>query len=320
MYTGAAITQPDPASRHLELATLPLLPEEDSYVVAVRAAAACRDELGWELIDPQFFTERRQRVPGPEGAGVVLSAPPNATFKAGDEIMWSLDAWAAGSMREYTTVPVSAAARRPNLSWAEAAAVPLSAQTAWQGLFEQGGLRPVFDGNANKGKRVLVTGASGSVGSWALRLGAAAGAYMIGVGSGQRADEMRSAGAAEVVDYSRGGVAEWAQKNQVDLVLDCAGRDHEALWTAVKDGGTFLSIVSEHDPAATQPSGKKATAKWYLVRTRGPELARVADLIDERGWRPAIDSVHPFAKFQDAYDRVDGAAAGKVIVTVSEDP
>lgn len=74
------------------------------------------------------------------------------------------------------------------------------------------------------------------------------------------------------------------------------------------------------DPAATQPSGKKATAKWYLVRTRGPELARVADLIDERGWRPAIDSVHPFAKFQDAYDRVDGAAAGKVIVTVSEDP
>lgn len=73
------------------------------------------------------------------------------------------------------------------------------------------------------------------------------------------------------------------------------------------------------DPVETQPKGKQATAKWYLVRTRGPELARIADLVDERGWRPAIDSVHAFDGFQAAYGRVDGAAAGKVVVTVSED-
>ncbi len=73
------------------------------------------------------------------------------------------------------------------------------------------------------------------------------------------------------------------------------------------------------DPAGTKPKDKQATGKWYLVRTRAPELARIADLVDERGWRPVIDSVHAFDGFQAAYDRVEGAAAGKVIITVSED-
>ncbi|CAK9784834.1 NAD(P)-binding protein [Cutaneotrichosporon oleaginosum] len=317
-HDGLALIQPDAAKRHLEMANLPLLPAaEDAYVVAVRASAACRGELGWENADPHLFTHRPQRVPGPEGAGVVVTAPAGAEFQAGDEIMWALDAWASGSMREYTAVPVGAAARRPKVSWAEAAAIPLSAETAWQGLFEQGGLKAVFDGQANAGKRVLVTGASGSVGLWALRFGSAAGAYMVGVGSGARAGEMRANGAAEVVDYTTTSVGEWARPGQIDLVLDCSGIDQVGAWAALRDGGTFLSVVT--DPVETQPEGKKATAQWYLVRTRVPELAQIADLVDERGWLPAIDSVHEFNAFQAAYDRVDGVATGKVVVSISAD-
>ncbi len=243
-HTGPAVTQPDPTKRQLALADLPLLPPtEDSYIVQVRTGGACRGELGWELHDPHLFTHRPQRVPGPDGAGVVISAPAGAPFKQGDEIMFALDAWESGTMRKFTSVPVTSAARRPKLPWTEAAAIPLSAETAWQGLFEHGGLKASFDGQANKGTKVLVTGASGSVGLWILRLGSASGAHMVGVGSGARAGEMKANGAAEIIDYKTTSVPEWAKGGQVDLIIDCSGKDQADMWSALKDGGLFLSVA-----------------------------------------------------------------------------
>lgn len=248
--TSRAVIQPDPTSHLLEAATLPVpTPGADDYVVHVRGTSPCLGELTWEVAFPSLFTNRLHRVPGTEGAGVVVASPSNGAFNVGDEIIFRLDAWLSGTLREYTLIPTANAARKPDsLSWTEASATPLSSLTGWQGIFEHGVLDPAGISDdaarkANAGKRVLVTGASGSVGMWALRFGAAAGAQMIGVGSGNKADEMLAAGAKEVVDYKVQSVDQWAAAgNVVDQVLDCTGKDLGKVWAALKDGGRFLSV------------------------------------------------------------------------------
>ncbi|CAK9785622.1 alcohol dehydrogenase zinc-binding domain-containing protein [Cutaneotrichosporon oleaginosum] len=326
-YTAPAraVIQPDPATSALVATTLPLpAPSADDYIIAVRGTSPCLGELTWELAFPTLFTHRTHRVPGTEGAGVVLASPAGAAFAPGDAVMFRLDAWLSGTLREVTLVPAANVARKPqSLGWSEASATPLSSLTAWQGLFEHG----VLDaegiegkgGKGNDGKKVLVTGASGSVGMWALRFGTAAGATMVALGSGAKGDEMRAAGAAEVIDYRTQRVDEWAKTNAVDQVLDCTGKDTGAVWAALKPGGRFLSVCV--DPTQTQPQDKHVqVAKWFLVSPRGSDLARIADLIDAHGWRPIIDSVVPFDEFQAAYDKVDGGkAAGKVVITVAEE-
>ncbi|BEI81846.1 hypothetical protein CcaverHIS002_0210060 [Cutaneotrichosporon cavernicola] len=317
-----AVIQPDPAKSLLQATSLTLpSPGVDDYLIAMRGTAPCLGELTWESAYPEMFSKRIHRVPGTEGAGVVLATPANGQFKVGDAVMFRLDAWLSGTLRDYTLVPAANVARKPtSLSWTEASATPLSSLTAWQGLFEHGVLDASSIGEAkDKGKKVLVTGASGSVGMWALRFGHAAGATMVALGSGAKAADMKAAGAAEVIDYRTQSVDDWAKNNSVDQVLDCTGKDTAKVWSALKDGGRFLSMCT--DPSQSKPEGKTAeVAKWYLVQPRGSDLARIADLIDANGWRPIIDSVVPFESFQAAYDKVDGGkAAGKVVITVSDE-
>lgn len=247
--TSRAVVQPDPSSSHLEATTLPVPSHgADNYLIQVKGTSPCPGELTWEKAFPGLYADRVHRVPGTEGAGVVVSAPPEAPLKAGDEVWWRVNAWLNGSLREYSAIPTECVARKAKtLNWIEASATPLSALTGWQGVFEQGVLDPsgitheaVRKENAKK--RVMVTGASGSVGNWAVRFGAAAGGHMVAVGSGAKADEMRAAGAKEVVDYKAGGVEAWAKENTVDQVFDCTGRDTGAAWGALKDGGAFLSV------------------------------------------------------------------------------
>ncbi len=243
-----AVIQPDPAKSHLEATTLTLpAPAADEYVIQMRGTSPCLNELTWEINFPAVFGNRVHRVPGTEGAGVVLAAPQGGAFKPGDAVMFRLDATLSGTLRDYTLVPAANVAKKPAcLSWTEASATPLSSLTAWQGIFEHGVLDPAAiagDKSANKGKKVLVTGASGSVGLWALRFGSAAGAHMVGLGSGAKAQEMKDAGAAEVIDYRTQSVDEWAKSNSVDQVFDCTGKDTAKVWTALKDGGRFLSVA-----------------------------------------------------------------------------
>lgn len=247
--SSRAFIQLDPSSTKIEATTLPV-PDAgtDTYLIHVRGTSPCPGELTWEKAFPSLFSARTHRVPGTEGAGVIVASPPEAPLKAGDEVWWRVQAWLHGSLREYTAIPTECVSlKAKTLNWTEASATPLSALTGWQGVFDQGVLDPAGINDAavrevNASKRVMVTGASGSVGNWAVRFGAAAGGYMVAVGSGAKADEMRDAGAKEVVDYKGDGVAAWAKENKVDQVLDCTGRDTEKAWGALEDGGAFLSV------------------------------------------------------------------------------
>ena len=329
-----AVIQPDVNSTGLEESMIPTpVAKGTDYLVKVNATAPCPRERNWPALYPDLFPASALRVPGTEGAGVIITTPAEGKFHVGNDVFYRTDAWLPGSMAEYIVVPEENLARKPaSLSWTEAAATPLSSLTAWQGLFEHGTLDPAalsyspdpaaLDHNSKM--RVLVTGAAGAVGTWALTFASAAGAgAVVAVCSGGKAAAARAAGATEVVDYTSTSVDKWVAEDPhraVDLILDCVGADLDKYWSAIKPGGAFLSMVA--DPTAAKPEGMDKTlaaSKWYLVQPRGSDLSNIGALIDRKGWKPLIDSVVPFAQFAQAFDKVDsGRTKGKVVITVPE--
>ncbi|TXT13766.1 hypothetical protein VHUM_01133 [Vanrija humicola] len=323
--TIKAVLQPDPAANKLELTRL-AAPEYDpngsSALIRVHAASPCKGELGWEVNFPSLFPEGRPlRVPGTEGAGTVEAAPAGSGLSAGDDVFFRIHATIPGALRELTLVPVSMVAKKPaGLSWTDAAATPLSSLTAYQGVFTQAPDSAVAAKAKahNATQSVLITGAAGGVGSWAVKLAAAAGVgRIVGVSSASKAATVKGYGATEVAAYNDGGVEKWvAAAAPVDLILDAAGSDLDKLWPALKDNGTFLSVCV--DPNATKPADKKvAKATWFLVEPSGKDLTEIARLMDLHAWTPLVDSVVPFEEVQAAYDKTDGGRTnGKVVVTV----
>ncbi|PTB66783.1 NAD(P)-binding protein [Trichoderma citrinoviride] len=330
--TIRAVYQIDPKLTTLKLTETPLPKPtgENEHLIKIKATAPCLGELGWEINYPSLFPPDRERVPGTEAAGVVATAPPSSPFQPGDEVYFRLHARYPGCLREYTIAHTEELALKPKtLDWAEAAATPLSTLTAWQGLFTQGildkrGIRGDADARAHNSRlRVLITGAGGSVGTWAVQFAAAAGAgSVVAQVSGANIEAANKAGATEVIDYKKRSVEEWAKEDpsrEVDLVLDCLGGPTlGSCWAAVKDGGVLLSIVGSPEEAKPEAVNKTlAKATWFLMDCKGDDLREIADFIDERGLKPQIDSVVEFEDFQAAYDKVEqGKAKGKVVIKV----
>ncbi|KAL7792045.1 NAD(P)-binding protein [Trichoderma ceciliae] len=330
--TIKAVYQQDPKLTTLKLLQTPIPkpagPED--HLIKIKATAPCLGELGWEVNYPTIFPPNRERVPGTEGAGIVATSPPASPFKPGDEVYFRLHAKFPGCLREYTIVHTEELALKPKtLDWVEATATPLSTLTAWQGVFTQGtlnkhGIRGDADARAHNSKlRVLITGAGGSVGTWAVHFAAAAGAgSVVAQCSGANIEAAKKAGATEIIDYKKQSVADWAQEDasrEVDLVLDCLGGETLAsCWRAVKENGVLLSVVGGPDEVKPE-SVKKNLAKstWYLMDCKGDDLKEIADFIDARGLKPQIDSVVEFEEFQAAYDKVEQKRAkGKVVIKI----
>ncbi|KAM4062097.1 zinc-binding dehydrogenase [Hirsutella rhossiliensis] len=339
--TVRAVIQPDPETDALILTetALPRPKEGDSeeHLVQIKATSPCLGELTWERYFPDTFTAERERVPGTEGAGVVVTAPFGSPFKPGDEVYFRNEANRRGCLSDYTLVQKSALALKPSAQgWVEAAATPLSALTAYQGLFEHGLLDPramaTQGGDARareaNGKiRLLITAASGNVGSWAVQLAAAAGAGAIVAVSGpSKADDVRKAGATDIIDYTKQSIASWAaaqdpSSTHCDMALDCAGGDSLAgCWAAIRDGGVLLSVCGSPEslrPASVAKSKKLAKATWFLVRPRGSDLAEITKLVDAGIGRPRVDSAVEFDDFQQAFDKTETRHAnGKVVIKV----
>ncbi|KAI9158982.1 NAD(P)-binding protein [Paramyrothecium foliicola] len=335
--TIRAINQLDPKSTTLTMLNKPLPTPKDpeDHLIRVMAASPCLGELYWEVRFPQLFDPNRERVPGTECAGVIAALPDDgpSEFKVGDEVYFRLAVGRTGTMREYTFAKPAEMARKPaSLSWTDAAATPLSSLTAWQGLFNHGILdkRAVADSDsdalaANSKLRVLITGASGGVGSWSVQFASAAGAGTIaGLCSASQVSSVRGLGATETIDYTTQSLSAWVAEDRTarefDLVIDnVGGATLAACWDAMKDGGVLLSIVG--NPEASKPesaSGKTlAKAAWYLVEPSGADLSDISRLIDLGKCRPNIDSVYEFEDFAKAFEKVEsGKPKGKVVVRI----
>ncbi|KAL6816352.1 NAD(P)-binding protein [Trichoderma camerunense] len=330
--TIRAIYQIDPKLTTLELRKTPLPKPAgpDDHLIKIKATAPCLGELGWEVNYPSLFPPNRERVPGTEAAGIVATSPESSPFKPGDEVYFRLHARFPGCLREYTIVHTEELALKPkSLDWIEATATPLSTLTAWQGVFTQGtlnkhGIRGDADARAYNSKlRVLITGAGGSVGTWAVQFAAAAGAgSVVAQCSGANIEAAKKAGATEIIDYKKQSIDEWAKEDpsrEVDLILDClGGQTLASCWSAVKENGVLLSVVGGPDELKPESVTKKlAKSTWFLMDCKGEDLKEIADFIDARGLKPQIDSVVEFEEFQAAYDKVEQKKAkGKVVIKV----
>jgi NADPH:quinone reductase-like Zn-dependent oxidoreductase len=308
----AAYLETNSGAGSLALGEIPApKPAAGEVLVKVYATAVTPTELDWA---PTFNTSDGKARPFPivlshEFSGVIASLGPNVIgFNVGDEVYGVNDWYTNGAQAEFCVVSADAIARKPrSLNFAEAAVVPISALTAWQGLFERGQLE--------RSQRVLIHGGAGGVGTFAVQLGRWRGAYVIATASADNLDFVRALGADQVIDYRKTRFEDVIC--DVDLVFDCVGGETlKRSWSVLKPSGKVITIVS---PGET-PDQRTRDA-FMLVRADGSQLSRLGDMIDAGGLRVFLDSVYPLDSAREAFARAQkGGTRAKIALSVFEDP
>lgn len=327
-----AVLQPDIQTTDLVLTMLPIQEAKegtDEHLIKVHATAPCAGELLWAKNFPAMTQPGKIGVPCYDLSGVVVTAPADSPFQPGAEVYTRTPAGRTGNAREYTIALTSELALKPrNLSWEESASVPLSAFTAYQALFEHGGLKLGWKDDADKSenvkKRILITAAAGGVGVWVVQLARAAGVKdIIAVVGPDNVDFVKSLGATEVINYKQQSLGAWAAAGnpKVDLIVDMLGKQTLAdAWTAVKDGGILLSINEPPENRKPKESAPKdVTNRFFIMEPKGWQLKDVAELLEKREARAVVDSVWKLEEFREAFTKVEsGHARGKVIIVVQQ--
>lgn len=301
------------------------VPEVGDHDVLVRVRAAGVDPGVWHLMTGLPYVVRlwcglrrpRNRVPGMDLAGVVEAVGRDVTrFVPGDEVFGT----GTGTYAEYAVAPAAKLASKPrSLTFEQAAAVPISGQTALAAVRDSGKVGP--------GQRVLVLGAGGGVGSYAVQLAKAAGGHVTGVCSTTKLDLVRSIGADDVIDYTDEDFAD--RGPQFDVIIDTAGnRSLSHLRRALRPHGTLVLV-----------GGEASRGKWLrgfdrqlralllspfvgqtlvpLVSKESSEnLEALSELVDAGSVRPLVDTAYPLAKTATAIRGIEGGhARGKLVIT-----
>ena len=293
--------------------------------VLVQVMAAGLDRGTWHLMAGRPYLMRvmgfgfrrpKSAVPGIDVAGIVVAVGSSVTrFEVGDEVFGI----SRGAYAEYAAALEHKLALKPRgLTFEQAAVVPVSAMTALQGLTDVGHLEP--------GQRVLVIGASGGVGSYAVQIAKAMGAVVTGVASTAKLDLVRSLGADHVVDYTREDYADGTQ--QYDLVLDIGGNPPlSRLRRALAPGGTAVIVGGEQGGNVTGGFGRSLRAPLLSLfvtqrlamlanKERGSDLERLTPMLEAGTVRPSIDRTYPLAQVRAAMRHlVAGQVRGKVAIT-----
>ncbi|MFI9237155.1 NADP-dependent oxidoreductase [Streptomyces sp. NPDC053079] len=242
-------------------------------------------------------------------SGVVEEAGPGARFKPGDEVFgMPFFPRAATGYAEYVAVPSRQVARKPaTLDHVQAAAVPLAALTAWQGLVDAAGI--------GEGQRVLIHRAAGGVGHFAVQVAKARGAHVIAMASAPKHDFVRSLGADEVIDYRTTDYTEAVK--DVDVVFDSSSEGVRAL-TVLRPGGTLVSIMEHwNQELAAQVEAAGRRFAGISVEPDYASLEAIAALVDAGRIRPHVARTFPLAEAAKAHELVgSGRVQGKVVLTV----
>jgi NADPH:quinone reductase-like Zn-dependent oxidoreductase len=246
-------------------------PAAGEVLVQVHAAGITFAELGWDETWMRDGVDRTPVIPSHEVSGVVSELGPGVCGVAvGDEVYGLIRFDRDGAAAEYVAVPADDVAARPRtVTHVEAAAVPLAALTAWQGLVDRAGL--------TRGDRVLVHGAAGGVGSYAVQIAALAGADVTATAFAKDADFVRGLGATRVVDPDR---EDFDARPQVyDVVFDTVGGTTlDRSFQVVRRGGRLVTLQSP--PSQDQASRYGITATFFIVSPDRPALDTLARLVD----------------------------------------
>jgi NADPH:quinone reductase-like Zn-dependent oxidoreductase len=286
----------------------PHLPN-DSVMIEVHAAAI--NQIDWIIMAGHMQPMLPYELPwtvGYDVSGVVVEVGSDASgIAVGDEVFARAGGMQAGTMAEYAALKATDLAVKPgNITHVEAAGVPLAGLTAWQALFEKGGL--------TEGQRVLIHAGSGGVGTLAIQFAKNAGAWVATTASAANRGLVERLGADQFVDYKTERFEEAVEP--YDLVFDMMGGDTlERSFDAVKRGGTIVSIKGE------APEGLAAERDVafhpFFMEPSGEQLSEIADLITGGVVEPILDNTYPLDKVAEAYRYAQsGGPNGKVAIAI----
>jgi NADPH:quinone reductase-like Zn-dependent oxidoreductase len=286
-------------------------PAAGEALIRVHAAAITRGELDWEATwHDNAGQPRVPSIPSHEVSGVIEQVPQGFTdLKVGDEVFALIDFNHDGAAAEYASVAAQALALKPrSLDHVHAAAIPLSALTAWQALFDHGRI--------TGGMRVLVVGGGGAVGLFAVQIARWAGAKVAATASAENADFVRGLGAETIIDSGTERIEEVA--DDFDIVLDTVGGEMlTRASAAVREGGALITVAGL--PAPRPRHATRAHPFFFVVKPDSLELARIAELADAGGLRPLVAEVYPLAETRAAYQRIArGRVRGKVVIKLAD--
>lgn len=299
-------------------------PKDDEVLVKVYAVSLNAADLHLLRADPSLIRlssgllKPKNKILGSDIAGRVEAIGSNVTqFKPGDEVFGDISGCGWGGFAEYVCVSETALAPKPaNLSFEEAAAVPMAAVTALQGIRYAGPIRP--------GQKVLINGASGGVGTFAVQLAKTFGAEVTAVCSTRNLDRARAIGADHVIDYTKEDFASNGQ--EYDLILATNGdRSISDYRRALSPKGIYVQTggsMTQMSQAMLQGpwismTGSKRMGNMGVAKPNQKDLVFMKELLEAGKVKPVIDRCYPLSEVADALRYLEeGHAQGKVVITV----
>lgn len=275
----------------LEYAELDV-PEIKSNQVLVEIKATSINPIDWKLREgylKQMFDWEFPIVLGWDLAGTITKVGSDVKkWQIGDEVFARPATTNRGTYAQFATVDEDLLAMKPkNISFEEAAAVPLAGETAWQALFTHGKLRP--------DQKVLIQAGSGGVGTYAIQLAKAIGAYVYTTTSPSHFDLVKSLGADEVIDYHTEKITD--RMADIDLVFDTLGGNGQLeAFKVLKDGGKQISVVGKADGADEIINATNTEFKAIWLEPKGSDLQKIANLMKKDQVKSIIATTIPFSK------------------------
>jgi len=275
-------------------------PSDGEVLIVVRAASV--NPVDWKY--RRGLAEKPlPAILGLDVSGTVESSRADG-FAEGDDVF----GWAAsGGYAELATASASAIAKKPAaVSHEQAASIPVAGITAWQSLFDRGGL--------TEGETAVIAGAAGGVGHFAVQLAKHAGARVIGTGSARNRDFVLGLGADEYVDYTEQDVGE-VVSGVADVAFDAVGGDTtETLLPTLREGGILVTIAAAPPEEAAAERGARAVL--HVTSPSAEQLARVADLVASGDVRVEISEMLPLSEVKRAHELSEsGHTRGKIVLT-----
>jgi NADPH:quinone reductase-like Zn-dependent oxidoreductase len=242
-------------------------------------------------------------IPGHEFSGEIAALGAGVRDAGVGDLVYGLNDWYwDGASAEYCVARVADIAHKPaSVDHVHAAATPISALTSWQGLVERAGLAA--------GQRVLIQGAAGGVGTFAVQLARWRGARVTATASSANLDFVHSLGADEVIDYRAERFEDMVR--DVDVVFDTVGGETlERSWGVLKPGGRLVTVAASGE----QTTDERIRAAYFIVESSRTQLVEIARLIDGGALRPVVGAVFPLAEARQAYQHKP--VRGKVVLRV----
>ena len=284
-------------------------PEPNADQVLIQLKAAGVNPADWKYragLYKQFMPLQFPWTPGIEGSGIVSAVGANVTtFKKGDEVYGIV----AGGYAEYALALASDVQPKPaSLTFEEAASLPVGVLTAWGAVIDTA--------NVQTGQRVLVHGAAGGVGAYAVQLAKWKGAHVTGTTSADNPKFVRSLGADNVIDYNATPFE--AVLSDLDVVIDTVGGDlPERSFQVIRPGGIFVTVAARLAEDAGKAQNIRAVGAG---RASTDKLQQISELIEAKQLKPAVGAVFPLADVRQAQELSQtGHGRGRIILQIGND-